>query len=52
MSAFNVSKRKLTFPEEHVLVDWILASADRAMPPTLKKIGEHANGILEGRGKP
>ena len=50
MSAFNASKRKLTFAEEHVLVDFILASSDRAMPPTLKKVAEHANGILEARG--
>ena len=49
MSAFNASKRKLTFAEERVLVDFILASSDRAMPPTLKKVTEHANGILEGR---
>lgn len=52
MSAFNALKRKLTFAEERVLVDWILASADHAMPLTLKKITEHANGILEGRGAP
>ena len=52
MSAFNASKQKLTFAEEHVLVDWILASSDRAMPPTMKKIVEHANGILEGQSTP
>jgi hypothetical protein len=46
MSAFNASKRKLTFAEERVLVDFILASSDRAMPPTLKKVAEHANGIF------
>ena len=50
MSAFNASKRKLTFAEEHVLVDFILASSDCAMPPTLKKFAEHANGILKGHG--
>ena len=52
MSAFNASKWKLTFAEERVLVDWILASSDRAIPPTLKKIVEHTNGILEGQSTP
>ena len=52
MSVFNASKWKLTFAEEHVLVDWILASLDCAMPPTLKKIVEHAYGILEGQSTP
>ena len=50
MSTFNASKRKLTFAEERVLVDFILASLDCAMPPTLKKVTEHANGIFEGCG--
>jgi len=33
MSAFNASKQKLTPGEEHALVNFILASADRALNP-------------------
>ena len=49
MSAFNASKRKLTFAEERVLVDFILESADRACPMTASSIEEHANAILAFR---
>ena len=47
MSAFNASKRKLTYAEECVLVDCILESADWAVPLTSKNIETHANTILE-----
>ncbi|KAF8221740.1 hypothetical protein L208DRAFT_1326268, partial [Tricholoma matsutake] len=46
ISAFNMSKRKLTYPEECILVDFILESADHALPLTPKQIKIHANGIL------
>jgi transcriptional regulator with XRE-family HTH domain len=49
LSAFNATKRKLTHAEERVLVDWILESSDRALPPSLANIAVHANGILGGR---
>jgi hypothetical protein len=49
LSAFNATKRKLTHAEERVLVDWILESSDRALPPSLENIAVHANGILGGR---
>jgi len=52
LSAFNVSKRKLTYAEEHILVDFILESADRGLPLYLTSIERHANGVLEGRDKP
>jgi len=52
MSAFNAAKRKLTHAEEQVLVDFILESSDRALPPSLKSIADHANGILGGRKEP
>ena len=47
MSAFNASKRKLKYAEERVLVDFILESADRAVPMTSKNIETHANAILK-----
>jgi hypothetical protein len=55
ISAFNATKRKLTYAEEHILIDFILESADRAIPLTSKNIETHANGILRFRdtaGKP
>lgn len=41
-----------THAEERVLVDWILESSDRALPPSLANIAVHANGILGGREEP
>ena len=52
ISAFNASKRKLTYAEERVLVDFILESADRACPMSLPNIEEHANAILAFRDVP
>ncbi len=52
MSAFNASKRKLTYAEERVLVDFILESSDQAIPLSLSNIAVHANGILGGRKEP
>lgn len=52
ISAFNASKRKLTSAEEHVLTDFILESADRAIPLTSKNIETHANAILRFRSTP
>jgi hypothetical protein len=52
MSAFNASKRKLTYAEERVLIDFILESADRAVPLTSKNIETHANAILAFRDTP
>ncbi|KAJ3490068.1 hypothetical protein NLJ89_g11469 [Agrocybe chaxingu] len=49
MSAFNASKRKLTYAEERVLVDFILQSSDRALPLNYRNIEEHADAILHGR---
>jgi hypothetical protein len=46
MSAFNTSKRKLTYAEEHILVDFIFESADQGIPMSLKNIEVHANSIL------
>jgi hypothetical protein len=46
ISAFNASKRKLTFSEECVLVDFILESADHACSMTSSSIKEHVNVIL------
>lgn len=48
-SASNAMKRKLTITEEHVLRDFILKAADRALPLGTRKIEEHANAILQGR---
>ncbi|KIJ94694.1 hypothetical protein K443DRAFT_109959 [Laccaria amethystina LaAM-08-1] len=45
-------RRKLTHAEERVLVDWILESSDRALPPSLANIAVHANRILGGREVP
>ena len=52
MSAFNASKRKLTYAEERVLVEFILESSDRGTPLGHKSIEEHANAILAGREQP
>ena len=52
LSTFNASKRKLTYVEEPVLVDFILESTDRGLPLNLTSIEWHANGVLEGRDKP
>lgn len=49
MSKFNALKRKLTHAEERILVDFILESADRALPMSLKNIEVHANSILTSR---
>ncbi|KAF8974963.1 hypothetical protein BDQ17DRAFT_1193658, partial [Cyathus striatus] len=49
LSAFNASKRCLTYAEECVLVEFIVASADRACPLGLQNIEEHANQIIAGR---
>ena len=49
MSAFNASKQKLSPVEERVLVDFILGSAGRGFPMTMKQIDESANGILRRR---
>ncbi|KAJ3506765.1 hypothetical protein NLJ89_g6684 [Agrocybe chaxingu] len=48
MSVFNASKGKLTFAKERVLIDFILESADRALPMNYSNIEEHANAILHG----
>ena len=48
ISAFNASKQKLSIAEEHVLVDWILESSDRAMAPEGPNIETHANAIIDG----
>jgi hypothetical protein len=48
MSAFNTSKRKLLYAEEHILVDFIIASADHSMPLTPHNITVHANAIITG----
>ncbi|KIK01979.1 hypothetical protein K443DRAFT_97791 [Laccaria amethystina LaAM-08-1] len=45
----STSQALLTHAEEQVLVDWILESSDRALPPSLANIAVHANGILGGR---
>lgn len=52
MSAFNASKQKLTHPEERVLVDFILESADCGLPLSHKNIQNHANAIIAGRDVP
>jgi len=52
ISTFNASKRKLTYVEERVLVEFILESSDRGLPPSLKSIEEHANVILAGQEQP
>jgi hypothetical protein len=46
LTAFGTSKTKLTYAEEHVLVDFILESANRTCPLTSSSIREHANVIL------
>jgi len=51
MSAFNASKQKLTPGEEYVLVNFILALANRALPLTCNNIIQHANAILEEKGR-
>ena len=52
ISSFNASKKKLTDSEEHVLVDFILESADCACPLTPKQIEVYANGILANKEEP
>ena len=52
LSTFNVSKRKLTYAEEHILIDFILESADQGFLLNLTSIEQYANGVLEGRDKP
>ena len=52
MFAFNASKWKLMHAEEHVLVDFILESADWAVPLISKNIETHANTILEFHDTP
>lgn len=52
MSAFNASKRKLTYAEERILVEFILESSDQGVPLGLKNIEGHANAILAGRDQP
>ncbi|KAJ6577266.1 hypothetical protein B0H19DRAFT_890226, partial [Mycena capillaripes] len=49
ISAFNASKQNLTHAEEHVLVDFILESADRGLPLSHKNIQAHADAIIAGR---
>lgn len=46
---FNASKQKLTPAEEHVLVNFILESANRGFPLDHKAIQHHANAIRESR---
>lgn len=46
ISAFNVSKQKIK-PEEGLLVDFILKSADWGLPPTHCFIKLYANAILK-----
>jgi hypothetical protein len=50
MAEFNASKQKLTVEEERVLVDHVLASADRGFPMSHPAIVDHANSILKSRG--
>lgn len=52
LSAFNASKRKLTYAEEHVLVNFILKSSDRGLPLGYKSIKRHADTILAGCDEP
>jgi hypothetical protein len=52
LSEFNVLKRKLTPAEEAVLVDFIIQSADLALPLSVSNIRTHANEILKGRDTP
>jgi Tc5 transposase DNA-binding domain len=49
MSAFNATKQKLSPAEERVLLDHILASADRGFPMTFSTVVAHANCILKSR---
>lgn len=50
MAEFNASKQKLSPKEERVLVDHVLASADRGFPMSHAAIVAHANSILKSRG--
>ncbi|KAJ7193758.1 hypothetical protein GGX14DRAFT_339222, partial [Mycena pura] len=45
MAEFNASKQKLSVQEERVLVDHVLASADRGFPMSHAAIVDHANSI-------
>ncbi|KAJ3532696.1 hypothetical protein NM688_g7385 [Phlebia brevispora] len=51
MSAFNATKQLLSPEEERVLVDHILESAARAMPPTHGEIAHLVNAILAAPGR-
>lgn len=52
LSEFNALKRKLTHSEESVFVDFIIQSADLALPLSVKNIRTHADEILKGRNTP
>jgi cytidine deaminase len=52
MSAFNASKQKLLCAEEHVLVKFILESANCGIPLSIKSIEKHADAIIAGHNKP
>jgi hypothetical protein len=45
----NAQKQKVTVAKEHVLVDFILKSADCGFPPTHRAIECYANAILQKR---
>ncbi|THH06322.1 hypothetical protein EW146_g9648 [Bondarzewia mesenterica] len=49
MSAFNAEKQKLKAPEERILVDHILQSADQGFHLSHKKVVMHANSIIRSR---
>lgn len=49
MSAFNMSKRKISGEEERVIVNLILESADRSLPLTRSAFCTVANTIIKGR---
>ncbi|GJE97395.1 DDE-domain-containing protein [Phanerochaete sordida] len=49
LSAFNAKKRLLTAEEERTIVEYILESSDRALPPSLAEVELVANAILAAR---
>ncbi|KIY48004.1 hypothetical protein FISHEDRAFT_74076 [Fistulina hepatica ATCC 64428] len=51
MSAYLESKQRLSAAEEHVVVDWIIESADRGIPQTHARIEAVANEILQSKNE-
>lgn len=49
MSAFNASKQRLTAPEERIVVDFCIESADRGFPLTVTNVYKSADNILTAR---